>query len=696
MIDRFKTVNRHNPVLSSFNKKSPLSVGNGEFVFTADITGLQTFPEHYEEEMPLCSMAQWSWHSFSTGEKYQREELKLEYYQSRSREIGYASRENGQEGLFNYLRQNPHKFHLGQIGLNIKKSDGGKIEIPDIQNIQQRLDIWQGILISKFEIDKIPVMVKTVCHPERDMLAVYIESELVNKGRIGIDIKFPYASVAKSAADWENSDKHKTVMREKGKGTMEFIRIMDETNYFLSFISPDISDNSVDKVAKHCYQINPLVGQGNFSFVCEFTERPLHIESPPGEEIVNFTEVKEDSRKHWHKYWNNGGIVDFSDSSDPRAEELERRVILSQYLTAIQCSGSYPPAETGLTCNSWYGKFHLEMHFWHAAHFTVWNRVDYLEKSLWWYHSILDKARELANSQGYSGARWPKMVGPEGYDSPSSIGPFLIWQQPHPIVYAELIYRNSKNRSKENILEYYRDIVFNTADFMISYTEYDDSNDRYVLGPPLIPAQENHLPEESLNPVFELEYWYFALNIAQQWRERLGLKRSKEWQEVSDKLSEPPVIDNLYPAHENCLDTFSRKNHDHPSMLGACGLLPGYKVNHDIMSNTLQKCLEEWQFDRVWGWDFPLMAMTAARLGKSDLAVDLLMMDYPKNTYLPNGHNRQGDKSDLPLYLPGNGALLLAVGMMTAGWEGSYEKHAPGFPDDKQWIVRYEGIDRYI
>ena len=115
--------------------------------------------------------------------------------------------------------------------------------------------------------------------------------------------------------------------------------------------------------------------------------------------------------------------------------------MLSQYLTAIQCCGSMPPQETGLTVNSWYGKFHLEMHWWHAAHFAVWNRLPLLEKSLAWYHSILPAARRTAAAQGYAGARWPKMVGPEGRDSPSPVGPLLIWQQPHPIFYAELCRR---------------------------------------------------------------------------------------------------------------------------------------------------------------------------------------------------------------------------------------------------------------
>ena len=48
-----------------------------------------------------------------------------------------------------------------------------------------------------------------------------------------------------------------------------------------------------------------------------------------------------DATEHyWKKFWTNGAAVDFSGSKDPRANELERRVVLSQYLTAIQCSGS--------------------------------------------------------------------------------------------------------------------------------------------------------------------------------------------------------------------------------------------------------------------------------------------------------------------------------------------------------------------
>jgi protein-glucosylgalactosylhydroxylysine glucosidase len=68
------------------------------------------------------------------------------------------------------------------------------------------------------------------------------------------------------------------------------------------------------------------------------------------------------SADHWRRFWSTGGAIELADSTDTRAQELERRIVLSQHLTAIQCSGMMPPQETGLTVNSWYGKFHLEMH----------------------------------------------------------------------------------------------------------------------------------------------------------------------------------------------------------------------------------------------------------------------------------------------------------------------------------------------
>lgn len=124
-------------------------------------------------------------------------------------------------------------------------------------------------------------------------------------------------------------------------------------------------------------------------------------------------------------------------------------------------------------------------------------------------------------------------------------------------------------------------------------------------------------------------------------------------------------------------------------MLAALGVLPGGMVDKNIILNTLNRIMKTWRLDSVWGWDFPMIAMTAARLGQTETAIEALLYDSPKNIYLPNGHNRQVTLGDnplgvetLPLYLPGNGALLVAVEMMAAGWFGCDNNEAPNFPKD--------------
>lgn len=278
------------------------------------------------------------------------------------------------------------------------------------------------------------------------------------------------------------------------------------------------------------------------------------------------------------------------------------------------------------------------------------------------------------------------MVGPDGVDSPSNVGPLLAWQQPHPIIYAELLYQHSQD---QDTLARYQDIVFKTADFMAAFAHYDADTDRYSLGS-MIPAQENHKASVTLNPTYEVEYWFHALKIAQQWRQRLGLEPNADWQAVIDKMAKPTVKDGVYLAHERCPDTFTEFNIDHPSMLCACGVLPGERIDKDVMRATLLKVLDCWTWERAWGWDFPVVAMTAARVGEPELAVDAFFIDSIKNTWLPNGHNYQ--RPNLPLYLPGNGGLLSAVAMMAAGWDGAPDVHAPGFPQDGSWTVKFEGL----
>ena len=208
----------------------------------------------------------------------------------------------------------------------------------------------------------------------------------------------------------------------------------------------------------------------------------------------------------------------------------------------------------------------------------------------------------------------------------------------------------------------------------------------------LDPAQESYGRERTcnLNPAFELAYWYWALNIAQTWRERLGLARDPQWEQVLQQLSVPTVRKGVYTAIETPPYTILR---DHPSMVAAWGVVPPTPlIDPQVMRHTLDRVLRTWDWPTTWGWDYPMLAMTAARLGRPEQAVDALFIESAKNRYLANGHNYQSTR--LPLYLPGNGGLLAAVAMMAAGWDGCPDSPAPGFPDDGQWHVRWEGLKR--
>lgn len=688
-IDRKALVKRHHPKVTKALLESPLSVGNGEFAFTADVTGLQSFTREYDDHFPLCTQSQWGWHSTPVSQEkksYQVEDVAYKMYATYGRDIGYRTSAKGQEEAFDWVRQNPHRLNLGKIGFKILLSDGSAAKLEDIQEINQELSLWKGILKSQFAVEGAKVDVKTLVHPYKDLVAVRVESDLIAQQRISVSFAFPYGSPEKNASNWGAKERHTTHLTQKDASSAVLLRELDDTQYFVN-LKHSKGLTFTKKEDHHYCLANEESQRNSFTFVIAFGA------SSRREELPSFEEAEKRCKKYWKNFWQQGGAVQIIKSKDERAFELERRIILSQYQTAIQCAGSLPPQETGLCCNSWYGKFHLEMHWWHAASFPLWGRVHLLEKSLWWYQKILKEAIKLAASQGYEGARWPKMVGPDGVDSPSKIGGLLIWQQPHPMVYAELCYK--AHEEDPSILEVYKEIVFKTAEFMVSYAHYDEERKCYVLGAPLIPAQENHKPEVTLNPTFELEYWKYGLDLANEWKRRLGLPLNEKWKEVSANLAPLPVKDGVYLAHENCPDTFEKFNKDHPSMLGAYGILSGDKVDTKVMLKTLHKVLEVWEFDSSWGWDFPMMAMTAARLGEPHVAIDTLLMQAPKNTYRVNGHNGQVLRKDLPLYLPGNGGLLTAVGMMAAGWKGAPAVHAPGFPQDDSWTVEVEGIMQY-
>lgn len=686
-IDRKALVERHNVKVNKIDSLSSLSVGNGKFAFTVDATGLQTFAEAYAKGVPLGTESEWGWDRFKDTVGYKFEET-LKYYDQYGRKIPYCvqwSSPERKKAASNWFRQNVHRLQLGNLGFEILKKNGHLVSPEDIQNIQQELNLWTGEIHSSFTVDGEPVEVFTVGHQQSDLVAVRVKSPLISEGRLKIRLRFPYPTGEWTDVgdNWKTPEKHKSSVISAGSDHADILHHIDSASYY-AFLKWQ-GKASVKEKEPHYFIVSPEKNSDTFELSCLFSPKKEK------DSVPLFTAVEANSADQWKLFWRRGGAVDFSGSTDPRAFELERRIVLSQYLTKIQCAGSYPPQETGLTYNSWFGKPHLEMHWWHGVHFALWGRMDLLEKSMDWYSKVQDKAKRIAERQDFAGVRWQKMTDPDGNESPSSIGAMLIWQQPHFITFAELDYRTHPDKKT---LEKYKKLVFATADFMASFAHYDSTKHRYMLGPGLIPAQERYKAEETYNPTYELAYWNWALNIAQKWRERLGLKRNPKWDDVLAKLSPLPQQNGVYLATESATDSYTNPKYktDHPSVLATYGMLPESKMlDKTVMRNTFDLIWKTWTWDDTWGWDFPMTAMTAARLGMPDKAIDALFMDVHTNTYLVNGHNYQDGR--LRLYLPGNGGLLTAVAMMCAGWDGCTEKN-PGFPKNGKWKVRWEGLER--
>ena len=729
-IDRHALLERNSPVVHQFDSLSTLTVGNGRFAYSVDASGLQTFPEKYSKGVPLGTMSDWGWHSFPNTENYSFDETLVEcdfgrghkeIYSSQTSKAQAAEAEKAggavwkafqrKRAAIDFVRKNPHRLHLGTLGLYLHEETGFEA----FTDIDQKLDLESGMITSSYKLNGEPVRVQTCANPRVSLIAVRIEAQ--SPKPIVIRMPYPTGGHSDDACLWIDDDsKHSTSIEAKSDKDFIVRHNFPEVEVFDEFGQKSIQDYSywLDIELDSCQATIEQVGPNKvvitpkspvFSFTCEWCSNTSRNESesdydPSGIVARN----QEAAAEYWHKYWYEGGIVDFSHCKAPEAAELERRVVLSQYLLAVNCAGNTPPQETGLTYNSWFGKYHLEMIWWHQAQFALYGHPELLQRSLAWYKQAEPVARLIAQRQGFKGVRWMKMTDPSAMEAPSSTGSFLIWQQPHYIYLSELVRRayaaQGDDKKVAEVTSEYYDLVQKTAEFMYDFAVYDTMPNHYILKG-AIPAQETLKASKTINSPFELSQWHFTMGIANEWRKRHEGMQNMDWDEMRDKLSPLHYISDsvysekyglLYTASEDSEDTYRdiRLTSDHMAVLGALGIFPKCPlVREDIMRNTLNWVWDNWNWGKTWGWDYPMTAMCAVRLGEPEMAVKVLLGNKRTNTYLLSGHNYQDAR--LRLYLPGNGGLLTAVALMCAGWDGCSETN-PGFPKDGNWDVRWEGL----
>jgi hypothetical protein len=278
------------------------------------------------------------------------------------------------------------------------------------------------------------------------------------------------------------------------------------------------------------------------------------------------------------------------------------------------------------------------------------------------------------------------MSDPSGRSAPGEINSLLIWQQPHPMYFAEMEYRSFPTSAT---LKKWDQILKPIADFMASYAFYNSTTGVYDLGPPMYPVSENTPPNATINPTFELAYWRFGLRIASAWQTRQNKTVPEKWTHVHDNLAPLPVENDTYVTYEGIGNMWGTPEYteDHPGLLGIYGWLPpDSHFNETVFNNTIAKVHETWNFPFSYGWDFPLLAITEARRGDAERAVSWLLDE--NNAFDELGMPEGGMRVPTP-YFPSAAGLLLAVGMMSGGWDGS-----EGMTWPEGWDVEAEGFVR--
>ena len=752
-IDRHALVTRHNIQWNDAAGQIPL--GNGEFCFNADGTGLQTFGGN--------SMSHWAWHSFPLPAGVTEKEVPPTGTFQKGRNKGGDVFAPDKQAIRTWMYDNPHVMNLGRI--RFCKANRAELKPKEISGLVRTLDLWSGVQTSDYQIDGQPVHVETSVDPKLDAVVVRIESPLLSRGDLQVAMDFPYPSLKSGAwiGDFSSREDNKTTTTMRGESRADFTRVVDDSTYHVSLAWPagcqfaapekmaapkkivvqhaeygngehslDVTGKIADRIAKGELSITPdykwlgdpapghakrlklkftsdgdeqsvevadnetftmggeqspnqfvlsARGSQRLEFVCAFSQAPLSTELPKVAESV------ENTATHWKQFWSTGGAIDLSGSKDERWQELERRIVLSQYQMAAQSNGSFPSAEVGLMgIDPWRGQFHMEMVWWHLAHYALWDRWQMADKALGVYQRFTPAARALAEQLDYKGLKWPKSVGPEGRSAPWIGNQVLLWKQPHPIFFAELDYRLHPT---PETLKKWSGIVFGTAEHMADYATLDAKSGIYSLDPDMPPSEKAVWS----NTPFDLAYWGWGLDQAQLWRERMGLARNKHWDEVRNHLAPLPVSDGVFIDHPGSKDTYTRNASGHPDPIGVYGMLPSNKdVDPATAHRTVLKLWSSWNWDDTWGWDCPWMAMAAARTGEPQIAVDALLKPSGRNQFDQRGINSTGGPCP---YLPGNGALLYAAAMMAAGWDGApADKHAPGFPDDGSWVVKWERLKK--
>lgn len=265
--------------------------------------------------------------------------------------MNYDQPNPAENDISNWLIRNPQRLNLGNIGLFFGAE---QVNEDDLTDKAQTLDLWTGSLVSTFTYNGTEVRVETRAASNSDSVGLRIQSDLLATASLGLFFDFPYPDVNKFDAPfvgvWNATSKHSTSL-ETSDNHFSILHTIDNNSYTMNVGWE--GQGQVTGPANGTHRYNFIVlGQTEANLTATF--------SPEGaSDIPTFSRVKEDAESWWQNYWTSGAFVDLTSTDSADATELQRRIILSQYLLAVNSASSLPPQESGLVNSGWYGKFHV-------------------------------------------------------------------------------------------------------------------------------------------------------------------------------------------------------------------------------------------------------------------------------------------------------------------------------------------------
>src|SRR5271170_2744668 len=179
-IDRHALVTRHN--IQWNDLKGQLSLGNGEFCFNADGTGLQTLGGN--------TMSHWGWHSFPLPAGVTADQIPATGTFETGRVEGPDNPPPGTTAIESWMTQNPHIMNLGR--LQLCDANGTALTTGAISGLVRTMNLWPGVQTASYQVSGQTVTVETCVHPALDAVVVQIQSPLVASGALQVSLDFPY------------------------------------------------------------------------------------------------------------------------------------------------------------------------------------------------------------------------------------------------------------------------------------------------------------------------------------------------------------------------------------------------------------------------------------------------------------------------------------------------------------------------